>query len=197
MTKPFSQACENNKQPILEVLTRVFSNAKMILEIGSGTGQHAVYFSQHLGQAKWQPTDRAENINGIKQWCDEFTHPNLLKPMVFDINDKQWPMPGCDAVFSSNTAHIMSWPLTQLFVQRVAKHLPPQGTFALYGPFNYNGQYTSESNRDFDGWLKQGAPERGIRDFEAMDTVASRHGLGLAEDCELPANNRLLVWQKQ
>lgn len=194
--KPFSQACENNKDPILAVLRRVFQHSHLVLEIGSGTGQHACWFGQHLSHLQWQPSDRTENLAGIDRWVADAGWPNVQTAVAFDIRDSGWPVENCDAVFSANTAHIMSWPLTCLMIKRVAEQLPTGGVFALYGPFNYHGTYTSESNRDFDQWLKDSDPVRGIRDFEQIDQQARSHGLSLFEDNPMPANNRLLVWVK-
>lgn len=195
--KPFSQACENNKEPILCVLRRVFEPCRRVMEIGSGTGQHACWFASHLDHLKWQPTDVSQNLAGIELWRASCPSPNLLPALTFDIRDPEWPAPGCDGVFSANTAHIMSWPLACEMIERVADNLPAGGVFALYGPFNYHGTYTSDSNRDFDQWLKEADPERGIRDFEKVDQLALSHGLHLFEDNPMPANNRLLVWVKR
>ena len=193
--KPFSQACENTKTPILQVLLRVFKQSLKVLEIGSGTGQHAVHFAAHLPHLTWQPSDRAENIAGIAQWLAEFPRPNLAAPQVLDVMNREWPG-GFDAVFSANTAHIMPWPVAQTMVREVGKRLPAGGVFALYGPFKYNGDFTTASNANFDYWLKSANPEQGIRDFEAVNKLAESAGLILHEDNALPANNQLLVWQK-
>ncbi|TVZ42082.1 uncharacterized protein DUF938 [Alteromonadaceae bacterium 2753L.S.0a.02] len=193
---PISQACENNKAPILEVLRRVFDHSQQVMEIGSGTGQHAAWFAQHLPHLVWQPTDVAEHLAGIELWRAQAGCPNLKKPLPFNIHDSGWPLDSCDAVFSANTAHIMSWPTACLMIKRVAEHLPTGGVFALYGPFNYHGTYTSESNQNFDVWLKEQDPVRAIRDFEKVDQQARNHGLNLFEDNAMPANNRLLVWVK-
>ena len=194
-TKPFSQACENNKQPILQVLSRYLRNCKTVLEVGSGTGQHAVYFSQHLPQLSWQPSDLEMNLAGINQWCDEAAQSNLLKPLVLDI-DGNWPEQSYDAIFNANTAHIVSWQQVQTLFSRITDVLVEGGFFILYGPFNYHGAYTSESNAKFDQWLKARDVRSGIRDFEAVNDLARAAGLTLIEDCVMPANNRTLVWQR-
>ena len=193
--KPFSQACENNKQPILQVLSRYLQDGNTVLEIGSGTGQHAVYFSQHLPGLSWQPTDLEMNLAGINQWCDEAAQSNLLKPLVLDI-DGNWPQQRYDAVFSANTAHIVSWQQVQTLFSQIEDVLAEDGFFILYGPFNYDGAYTSESNAKFDQWLKVRDVHSGIRDFEAVNDLANAAGLKLVEDCAMPANNRTLVWQR-
>ena len=194
--KPFSQACENNKEPILAILTRAFTSSTAVLEIGSGTGQHAVHFAHALPHLIWQPSDRPENLPGIALWLEDAPSENLRAAIELDIdNPHQWPQ--FDAAFSANTAHIMSWQTAQKMINEVGSRLPKNGLFALYGPFNYQGSYTSDSNRQFDGWLKARDPDQGIRDFETVVDVAANAGMKLLEDNPMPANNRLLLWQKQ
>lgn len=195
--KPFSQACENNKQPILDVLQSALSNCKKVLEIGSGTGQHAVFFAPHLPHLQWQPTDVEANLAGIQLWLNEHPAPNLLPLQCLDMRNNTWPVSDFDAVFSANTAHIMAWQLTAKMICEVGRRLPPQGVYALYGPFNYGGTYTSESNARFDNWLKSMNPQQGIRHFEDVNYIASQVGLILCDDNAMPANNRLLVWRKE
>ncbi len=192
---PFSQACENNKGPILKVLKGVFKDACSVLEIGSGTGQHAVYFAQHLPHLTWHTSDREANHPGIHQWLDAHPQANLQAPITLDVTG-HWPSLEYDAVYSANTAHIMPWDVTQRMIKKTGESLPSKGVFALYGPMNYNGQFTSPSNAKFDQWLKQQTPEQGIRDFEAVNQIAESVGLNLLKDNPMPANNRLLVWQK-
>lgn len=196
MQRPFSLACENNKQPILTALRPALADCHWVLEIGSGTGQHAVHFAPALPQLLWQCSDLPENLPGINLWIEAYPSPNLLAPMAFDMNRPQWPTE-MDAAYSANTAHIMPWRLVVRMIEGIGARLPSEGVFALYGPFNYRGQYTSESNAAFDQWLKGQDPERGIRDFERIAEVATRAGLQLAADHALPANNRLLIWRKR
>lgn len=196
MNKPFSQACENNKRPILAVLEGAFAQAGSVLEIGSGTGQHAAFFAGALPWLAWQPSDRAENLPGIRSWCDAAGLSNLRSPLELDVEAAPWPVEAADAVFSANTAHIMSWTAVERFFAGVGTLLPPGGVFCLYGPFNYGGRYTSASNAQFDAWLKERDPLSGIRDFEALEALASRAGLVFAADNPMPANNRTLVWRK-
>lgn len=196
MELPFSQACENNKHPILDELLRVFEHSHGVLEIGAGTGQHAVFFAQHLSWLKWFPSDQAVNLPGLKlRFSQNHVTSNLQAPQELDVTQGSWP-DGFDAVFSANTAHIMPWEVTLHMVREVAYRLPQGGLFALYGPFNYDGRYTSESNRDFDIWLKSMVEHQGIRNFEEINEIASNCGLVLVEDNAMPANNRLLVWRK-
>ncbi len=191
---PFSQACENNKAPILEVLQRVFINVTHALEIGSGTGQHAVYFASQLPHLTWQTSDQACNIPGINCWLSKYPSTNLPPPVVLDVSRDTWP--NADAIFSANTAHIMNWKLVQKTFEQVGNTLPAGGIYALYGPFNYEGKYTSESNQLFDRMLQERNLGQGIRDFEAVNILAEKAKLKLLEDNTMPANNRLLVWQK-
>ncbi len=184
--KPYSEACERNREPILAVLKRVFSNSRTVLEIGSGTGQHAAYFSAVLPRLRWQASDVAEHLAGIRMWG--------VEPIELDV-DKPWPSVDADAVFSANTAHIMSWPQVESMVAGIAG-MPSLELFCLYGPFSYGGKHTAQSNARFDAMLRARDPASGVRDFEAICELAERHGLNLAEDNAMPANNRLLVFRK-
>lgn len=195
--KPYSQACENNKEPILAVLRRVFADRKQVLEIGSGTGQHAVHFARHLPQLIWQTADLSANHAGIRAWLAEVQLPNLKAPITLDAEQAEWSLQPVDAVFSANTLHIMSWPQVQKTFAKLPSIMQTSFTLAIYGPFNYQGKFTSDSNRNFDAWLKSVAPHQGIRDFEAVQALAEGIGLELLEDNAMPANNRLVVWQKR
>lgn len=194
--KPFSQACENNKDPILEVLTRAFVNATRVLEIGSGTGQHAVYFAPRLPHLVWLTSDLKENHEGILAWVEECPSPNLLAPVDLDVRAGSWQVEDIDAVFTANTAHIMHWPDVAHMFRGVADVLPSGGVFVQYGPFNYSGSYTSESNARFDASLRATDPGMGIRDFESVEELAKKGNMLLAENVAMPANNRTLVWRK-
>lgn len=195
MNKPFSQACENNKEPILSVLAQTFAKTTQVLEIGSGSGQHAVYFAQHLPSLTWQTSDLNINHAGINQWIDEFPQQNLLKPLPLDLHEP-WPIKYVDGIYTANTLHIVSWDLVSQFFEGVGKHLSIDGHLCIYGPFNYHGQFTSSSNANFDLWLKDRDPMSGIRDFEAIEQLALKAGLCLINDHSMPANNRLLVFIK-
>jgi len=193
--KQFSDACERNREPILSVLRRVFGDRTAVLEIGSGTGQHAAYFAPALPHLAWQPSDIAENLPGIRLWRAEAQTPRLAEPIELDV-DRPFPELEADAVFSANTCHIISWSQVERMFAAVAALLPKGGVFALYGPFNYGGRHTSPSNAEFDAWLRGRDPASGLRDFEAIDALAKRHRLVLEEDNAMPANNRLLVFRK-
>jgi cyclopropane fatty-acyl-phospholipid synthase-like methyltransferase len=195
MEKPYSPACERNREPILEVLREHLADRHRVLEIGSGTGQHAVHFAAALPHLVWQSSDRAENLAGIRAWLDEAALPNTPEPRELDV-DGEWPDVTCDAVFSANTLHIMAWPeVRQLF-----QHLPAVTThdalLIIYGPFNQNGRYSSESNAAFDQSLKARAEHMGLRDADAVDALASEAGFMLLDDLAMPANNRCRIWRR-
>ena len=194
--KPFSESSAQNREPILEVLRVVFADCTQVLEIGSGTGQHAVYFGAELDHLRWQTGDLPMRHAGIRMWLDEAGLPNVLPPLALDVNENSWHTGRYDGVFSANTLHIMSWPEVEKFFAGVGEAVEPGGTLAIYGPFNYNGQFTSESNARFDAWLKNRDPASGVRDFEAVDSLARAQGFSLQRDVAMPANNRTLVWKK-
>jgi cyclopropane fatty-acyl-phospholipid synthase-like methyltransferase len=194
--KPFAESCEQNRAPILEVLRIQLAGRSRLLEIGSGTGQHAVYFAPEFPQLIWQTSDIAEHHAGIQAWLNDAGVTNVLPPLALNVCTDSWPGVRYDAVFSANTAHIMSWPEVECFFAGVCRTLEAGGVFCLYGPFNYKGQYTSESNAHFDAWLRERDPLSGVRDFEALQRLAETAGLALEKDYEMPANNRTLVWCK-
>lgn len=194
--KPYSESCEQNRAPILEVLREVFADRQHVLEIGSGTGQHAVYFGAELPHLRWQTADVQAHHRGIAAWLSEAALPNVYPPLDLDVNDTNWHGGHYDAVFSANTLHIMSAAEVEKCFAGIGRVLEPGGVLAVYGPFNYDGQFTSESNARFDQWLKSRDPASGIRDFEAVDALAQQQGLMLVHDYAMPANNRTLVWRK-
>lgn len=194
--KPYSESCEQNREPILAVLRAAFADRHRVLEIGSGTGQHAVYFGAELPHLVWQTADVRAYHRGVHAWLNEAALPNVLPPLELDVNQSQWHNGRYDAVFSANTLHIMGWPEVVRFFEGVGEVLEPGGVLVVYGPFNYNGQFTSESNARFDAWLKARDPASGVRDFEAVDALARAQGLVLKHDIAMPANNRSLVWQR-
>ncbi|MCQ8822160.1 class I SAM-dependent methyltransferase [Pseudoalteromonas agarivorans] len=196
MIKPFSQACENNKGPILEVLKTAFNKTKSVLEIGSGTGQHSVFFAEQLPHLQWYTSDRRINHEGINLWHKEANLTNLHGPLELDLN-YAWPVNNVDAIYTANTFHIVSWQLAEQFFKGVTTHLVSQGVVCIYGPFKYQGQFTSASNEEFDRFLTQRDPFSGIRDFEAIEQLARHAGLTLISDTAMPANNQLLVFKRQ
>ena len=206
--RPYSPSCERNRDPILAVLREHFAGRRHALEIGSGTGQHAVHFAAAMPWLRWQCSDQAEYLPGIGLWLEEAALPNTPPPI--ELRAVTYPAPGFapphaanadgvgyDAVFSANTLHIMGWPQVEALFAGLASVLAADATVAIYGPFNYGGEFTSASNRDFDGWLKARDPVSGVRDFEAVDALAAAIGLRLVEDVAMPANNRCLLWRRQ
>lgn len=194
--KPYSAASERNRDPILAVLRRHFADVRTVLEVGSGTGQHAVHFAQALPQLVWQCSDRAPYLPGIRQWLDEARLPNAPPPLELDVAAGPWPETVFDAAFSANTLHIMGWGDVQAFFRGLDAALAETAMLVVYGPFNYGGAFTSDSNREFDASLRARDPRMGIRDFEAVDALAQAIGLRLVEDAALPANNRCLAWRR-
>jgi hypothetical protein len=195
MTKPVSPSCERNRDPILAVLAERFSDRSNVLEIGSGTGQHAAYFAGHLTQLTWQASDCAEHLPGIGKWLDEAALSNAPAAIELDV-DGTWPTSTYDAAFTANTLHIMSWPQVERTFAQLDKVLGKDAMLVVYGPFNYEGQFTSDSNAAFEDWLKDRGDHMGIRDFEAVDALARGIGLTLIDDVAMPAHNRCLVWKR-
>jgi predicted O-methyltransferase YrrM len=196
MNKPFAESCVQNQAVILEQLARLFAARRRVLEIGSGTGQHAVHFGRHLPHLQWQTSELPEQHAGIRLWLEEAALPNVLPPLALDVAQGAWPAGPYDAAFSANTAHIMGWPQVVAMFHGVAAALASGGLFALYGPFHYHGRPTAESNARFDAWLRARDPASGVRDFADLDALARDAGLRLAEDIAMPVNNRLLVWRR-
>lgn len=195
--KPHSAACERNRGPILDVLRVHFADRHRVLEIGSGSGQHAVHFAAALPHLAWQTSDRAQNLPGIRAWLRAAALPNTPAPLTLDVGTGPWPTTPCDAIFSANTLHIMAWPeVEQLFA-----HLPALTSagakLVIYGPFNIDGRFTSDSNAAFDRALRAADPHMGIRDAAAVDTLASRAGFAWCTDIAMPANNLCRVWQRR
>ncbi|OCQ19180.1 methylase [Pseudoalteromonas luteoviolacea] len=196
MTKPFSQACENNKDPILQKLAPFLADVAQVLEIGSGTGQHAVHFANAMPNLKWQTSDLRHNHDGIISWCEEANLTNLTLPVELDLNVDSWPVTDIPAIYTANTLHIVSMTLVEQFFKGVTAHLAAAGKLAIYGPFNYQGNFTSPSNAEFDAFLKMRDPQSGIRDFEWICELAEQAGLALVQDHAMPANNRLLLFKR-
>jgi SAM-dependent methyltransferase len=192
--KPFSEASERNREPILLVLQRIFADRERVLEIGSGTGQHAVHFGAALPHLTWQPSDLPERLGGIAAWLEEACLPNVLPPLALDVRSEHWGAGQFDALFSANVVHIIDWPAVEAMFRGIGRHRAPHCVVALYGPFNYHGHFTSASNAAFDAWLRTQDAASGIRDVEAIDALAADQGLRRVEDNPMPANNRLLVW---
>jgi cyclopropane fatty-acyl-phospholipid synthase-like methyltransferase len=189
---PFSEACERNKGPILEVLRVAFADRIQVLEIGSGTGQHAVYFAAHLAHLIWWPTEQLAYLADLASRVKLEGTRNLRQPTVLDVKQTLWPLRSVDAIYSANTLHIMGWAEVEAMFRGIDSALSPQGVVCIYGPFRYGGRYTSDSNRDFDLMLRERDPKSGLRDMADVGALAERHALRLRVDHDLPANNRML-----
>ena len=194
--KQYSAACDQNKDPILKVIKPLLLNAKSVLEVGSGTGQHCVYFAKELPHLTWQASDQSMYLPSVNAWIDDAKLANTPKALKLNV-DLDWPEDKYQAIYSANTVHIMSWEMVLNFFKGVGQVLDKGGVFILYGPFNYQGQYTSQSNANFDLLLKDNNPLSAIRDFEALNQLAQKVGLSLVNDFAMPANNRILCWEKQ
>lgn len=192
---PFAPASERNKQPILEVLRDVLPTSGLVLEIGSGYGQHVVHFAAHLPQLRWQPSEQAENLASLRLRLDQQGGSNVLRAIELDVA-ADWPPLEVVAVISSNTAHIMSWPEVICMFDGVAKLLPPNGVFCLYGPFNVNGEFTAPSNRQFDQDLRSRKASMGLRDVAELEKLAQQRHMQLEQRIAMPANNQVLVFRK-
>lgn len=196
MNKPYSESCDQNREPIYSVIKPILADVGKVLEVGSGTGQHAVYFAEKMPHLRWYTSDRKEYIPGIRQWVTESVLDNVVAPIELDVTASEWPQFDVDVIFTANSVHIMSDQDTVNLIDGAGKLLRPQGNLLVYGPFNYDGGYTSESNQRFDHWLKDRDPESGIKDFEFICELANKNGMSLIKDYEMPANNRLLHYQK-
>ncbi len=194
---PFSQASENNKRPIVAILREELVDTKTVLEIGSGTGQHAVFFAEQLPHLAWQPSEQAQNIDMLSLRLEAQAPENVHKPVVVDVADDPWRVQPVEAVYAANCVHIMSWEHVEKMFHGLDGALRPGGHLILYGPFKYGGAFTSSSNAQFEQWLKGNDPLSGIRDFEKVNELASGIGLTLRSDHQMPANNQCLVWQRQ
>ena len=194
--KPFSPASERNREPILAALRPLLQDCRSVLEIGSGTGQHAVHFASALPGLTWQTSDLPANHEGIRAWLEEAALPNNLPPLALDAGSDDWPVGRYDAVYTANTCHIMSWPEVRGMFRGIGRVLAPGGMLCIYGPFNRGGQFTAASNARFDASLKAQAPHMGLRNAEDIDALARAQQLTLVADLPLPANNNLLAWRR-
>ncbi len=195
--KPYAASCERNKEAILHVLKRSISyEYKNLLELGSGTGQHAIFFAEQFPQLNWTCSDQLEHHHGIKLWLDEAKLANTSGPIEYEIGKDDFPEGDFDVLFTANTFHIMSWDKCQKFIDHCGENLKKNALIIIYGPFNYGGEYSSHSNAQFDIWLKGISDQSAIRDFEEVDAWMNKQGFKLVEDAEMPANNRVLVFKK-
>lgn len=196
LDKPFSQACENNKVAIADALGAYLRGVEQVIEIGSGTGQHAVYFAERFPDVVWQPSDVAKNHEGIRTWIIEAGLENIREPLELDISAATWGASAQSAIYLSNVVHIIEPHLVERLFVHIDGTLAPEGLLFMYGPYNYGGRFTSDGNQRLDDWLKSLHPDYGIRDFEQIDQLARNRGLMLLDDVTMPANNRLLIWRR-
>lgn len=192
---PYSQACENNKAPILKKLREVFDTPGTVLEVGTGTGQHAVHFAKAMPHLQWQPSDHPEAAHVARPRLEQAALPNILPIIELDVNTDPWPIESMTWAFSANTAHIMAWSEVEQMFRHIGERLKNDGALCLYGPFNHQDQYSSESNRQFDRHLRARGSHMGIRDLEDLEALAEAIGLTLTENHPMPANNQLLVFR--
>jgi len=192
---PFCDASERNRRPILQVLRTVFPAQGRVLEIGAGSGQHAEYFSAELPGLTWLPSERQTALAGLQERVRQAGRDNLLAPIALDVLHDDFPPGDFQAMFSANTAHIMSWKAVQAMFRGVGARLRGGGVFALYGPFNVDGRFTASSNESFDQVLRQRDPAMGLRDMAALESLAGRHQLCLECARPMPANNFTLVFR--
>jgi hypothetical protein len=196
MSKPFSQACENNKQYILDKLLPLFSAGSMVLEIGTLTAQHICFFAEAMPLVYWIPSDLDENLPTVLAGLEDCMLPNISAPLALDVAEEPWPIGQVDGIFTANTLHIMRYEYAARFFAGAGSVLKEGGVLCVYGPFKYGGEFTTPSNASFDVWLKQRDSLSGVRDFEQVQTWAEEAGLELLADHNMPANNQLLVWRK-
>jgi cyclopropane fatty-acyl-phospholipid synthase-like methyltransferase len=195
--KPFSPACERNQQPILEVLKQVIDEQdRRLLEIGSGTGQHAVFMAPHFPQVQWYPTDVQVNLKGINRWLEEARVPNIQKPQRVEIGKDELPKLKFDVIFTANTFHIMHWKEVKSLIKQFGGRLREGARVVIYGPFKYGGNFTTQSNEEFDLSLKAKDPMSGIRSFEDVNNNMIKNGFELVMDVAMPANNQMLVYRR-
>lgn len=194
--RPSAPATERNRDAILDVLAVEFAGRSSVLEIGSGTGQHAVFFAARLPDLTWQTSDRKQNHAGINAWIESAGVANVVAPLEIDVESTPPVDPIYDAIFSANTAHIMSMKAVECMFDLVGGLLPVDGNFCLYGPFNQNGEFTSESNRQFDASLRSQEGSMGIRDLEELEVLAEQAGMRRARLYAMPANNFIVIWRR-
>ena len=191
----YSQAAENNKAPIADILGRHLPPNGTVLEIGSGAGQHALHMSNTFPGITWLPSEREAVIPILRANLALYGSNNIQLPLSLDLADFSWSGDPVDVVYAANVMHIVSESLGERLVQLAAEALKPSGLLMLYGPYKYDGQFTTESNATFDQWLKDRDPASGLRDFGALIATAQCTGLTLTQDYAMPANNQMLIFE--
>ncbi len=194
---PFSQAAENNREPIQRILDRHLNGVESLLEIGSGTAQHAVEFAQRYQNLNWQASDIPAALTTVNQRIDAARLPNLPQAVALDVTRQPWPEGSYGAVYTANSLHIMSADSVECFFSVVGNVVKEGGKLLIYGPFKYDGNFTTDSNARFDLWLKERDPLSGIRDFEWVNELATAANFNFLEDNAMPANNQFLVWSRR
>jgi cyclopropane fatty-acyl-phospholipid synthase-like methyltransferase len=197
MSKPYAPSCDRNREPILSVIRPLLADRQRLLELGSGTGQHAAWLAAQMPHLRWQTTERPGHLDGIHQWLADAGLPNTPPPMALDVAASPWPLPAqpFDAAFTANTLHYMPWEAVQALFAQLPQHLSPGALFIAYGPFRIDGQHTSDSNVQFDGWLAGVDPRYAVRDLGEVDALAQSGGLQLEARHAMPANNFCVVWR--
>jgi cyclopropane fatty-acyl-phospholipid synthase-like methyltransferase len=196
VTKPNAPSALRNQNAILEVISVEFQDCKAVLEIGSGTGQHAIFFASQMSWLTWQTSDLVANHHGINAWLEDADLDNVKAPLVLDVEEPLQTDDKFDAVFSANTAHIMSIAAVESMFSTAGRCLIGGGRFCLYGPFSQNGKFSSDSNREFDANLRSQDPAMGIRDLEILDGFAETSGLHRTSLYAMPSNNMISIWSK-
>lgn len=198
MEKPHSPSCERNQQFILDVLKTIIKPSDSnLLEIGTGTAQHAVFMAPKFSHLNWQTSDLKINHAGINWMIDDSKIANIKRPLEYQANQTEFPQVNADIVYTANTLHIMSWRSVEVLIAQLGAHLKTGANIVIYGPFNYDGKFTSESNAKFELWLKQQNSQSGIRDFESIVSSFEKYNIRLISDIEMPANNRILHFMKE
>jgi SAM-dependent methyltransferase len=194
----FAPAVARNRAPILAVLERVLPGQGLVLEVASGSGEHAAYFARAMPRLRWQPSDPDPRARAsIAAFCAEEGLPNLLPPLDLDAAAATWPITAADAVICVNMLHIAPWSAARGLMAGAARVLPPKAVLFLYGPYKEAGRHTAASNEAFDADLRARDPRWGVRDLEAVAALARRHGFAHEESVVMPANNLSLVFRRR
>ena len=193
---PFSQACEKNKEPILKVLKEYVSDQESLLEIAGGTGQHGEFFAKSFPNIVWQTSDLPDAVTDLNLRISEANLQNFPRALTLDVNDPNWNVKKYELLFTANSLHIMSEESVENFFSRIPDALQQSALVFIYGPFKYDGKFTTESNAEFDEWLKEKDRRSGIRDFEVISELAISAGFSFVADVQMPSNNQLLVFSR-
>ena len=197
MAKGFAPAAERNRRPILEVLRRVLPTSGTVLEIASGTGQHAAFFAEHLPALRWQPSDAAPDaLRSIESWVTEASRENLLGPLELDVSAETWPIASAEAALCINMIHISPWESSEALFTGAGRILSEGAPLITYGPYRVGGEHTAPSNAAFDESLRSRDPRWGVRDIDALELLARKTGFALEQRVAMPANNMTLIWRR-